>query len=482
MSDQEMQSESQAVKTSEPELEAAPRPKRSGEPTKPRIPGVPAGKSSPPVQMRSSAPASAGVHDAAARGLASPTTALPFADTIQASFGSDHDVSKIQAHVGGDAAAAMGATAFASGDHVVFDQQPDLHTAAHEAAHVIQQAHGVNLYGGVGEAGDSYERHADEVADRVVAGKSAADLLGAPTASATPGAVQMKEKKLSDASEEAQRAQHDKAKTASISAITQAVALAATRTNAAANEVLETIRTMTAGGYSQQAETCRRVFKEVESNVTRLLKELESLPKESKAAPPKELVDGVRRLNGAYDRFARVWSNNATHYFEPTKEELATGARDTGEKLTQKPESIRQYLQPLNDSIGIDFALSGNHNPEIKGDGKDFAKAVDGVFASAIVGVRETALAMRMGTKKANDSVLDDELGRLVGHLEEIVGQLRTKATPVIVPKHHQKSLREALAQVHSLGKEISPTSAAGKRLLSFDVQLLVRKIEEKAD
>jgi hypothetical protein len=60
----------------------------------------------------------------------------------------------------------------------VFDKSPDLHTAAHEAAHVVQQAQGVNLYGGVGEAGDSYERHADAVADRVVAGQSAADLLG----------------------------------------------------------------------------------------------------------------------------------------------------------------------------------------------------------------------------------------------------------------------------------------------------------------
>jgi hypothetical protein len=35
----------------------------------------------------------------------------------------------------------------------------------------------VNLYGGVGTAGDVYERHADAVADRVVAGQSAADLL-----------------------------------------------------------------------------------------------------------------------------------------------------------------------------------------------------------------------------------------------------------------------------------------------------------------
>ncbi|HEV7559719.1 MAG TPA: DUF4157 domain-containing protein, partial [Kofleriaceae bacterium] len=70
--------------------------------------------------------ASEGAHDAAARGVASPTTSLPFADQIQSSFGPGHDVSNIQAHVGGDSASAMGASAYASGNHVVFDRSPDL--------------------------------------------------------------------------------------------------------------------------------------------------------------------------------------------------------------------------------------------------------------------------------------------------------------------------------------------------------------------
>ena len=134
------------------------------------------------------------VHAAAARGLASSTTELPFFEQIQRSFGV-HDISGVQAHVGGSSASEMGAKAFAAGNHVVFDRTPDLHTAAHEVAHVVQQARGVNLYGGVGEAGDTYERAADAVADRVVAGQSAEDLLGAPgtaLASSMP-AVQRKE-------------------------------------------------------------------------------------------------------------------------------------------------------------------------------------------------------------------------------------------------------------------------------------------------
>ena len=122
------------------------------------------------------------VHAQAARGLTGAPTALPHGDAIQRSFGPDHDVSSIRAHVGGPAAeasTAIGARAYATGDSVAFASAPDLHTAAHEAAHIVQQRVGVQLYGGVGQAGDPYEQHADAVADRVVRGESAADLLAA---------------------------------------------------------------------------------------------------------------------------------------------------------------------------------------------------------------------------------------------------------------------------------------------------------------
>ncbi|MCL4224253.1 MAG: DUF4157 domain-containing protein [Myxococcales bacterium] len=130
------------------------------------------------------------VHAAAATGIAGPAGALPFADVIQRSFGA-HDLSAIQAHVGGPAAAAsaaMGAEAYATGHHVAFARAPDLHTAAHEAAHVVQQRAGVQLQGGVGEVGDAYEQQADAVADAVVRGESAEHLLGAADAGATGAA------------------------------------------------------------------------------------------------------------------------------------------------------------------------------------------------------------------------------------------------------------------------------------------------------
>jgi len=134
-----------------------------------------------PVQRRETgAQAAADIHTAASQGVTGGGSLLPYADAIQRAFGA-HDVSNIQAHTGETAQQAshtIGARAYAMGNHVAFAGMPDLHTAAHEAAHVIQQRAGVQLKGGVGEAGDAYERHADAVADKVVAGESAEALLG----------------------------------------------------------------------------------------------------------------------------------------------------------------------------------------------------------------------------------------------------------------------------------------------------------------
>jgi hypothetical protein len=144
-----------------------------------------------PVQRRGG-DERAGVHEAAARGIAGAGERLPHHDAIARAFGPDHDVSGIVAHTDGAARAAaadMGALGFATGNHVAFAGPPDLHTAAHEAAHVFQQRAGVQLDGGLGEVDDVYERQADEIAERVVAGESAADLLpgsgAAPTAPVT---------------------------------------------------------------------------------------------------------------------------------------------------------------------------------------------------------------------------------------------------------------------------------------------------------
>ena len=120
-------------------------------------------------------------HATAAEGVAGAAAPLPHLDEIQRAFGR-HDVTGVRAQVGGTAAQAartLGAAAYATGSSVAFAASPDLHTAAHEAAHIVQQRAGVVLDGGFGTAGDRYERHADAVADRVVAGRSAELLLDA---------------------------------------------------------------------------------------------------------------------------------------------------------------------------------------------------------------------------------------------------------------------------------------------------------------
>jgi hypothetical protein len=131
----------------------------------------------------------------AAAGMSGPGGPLPHLDRIQRSFGR-HDVSAVRAHVDGNAAHAseqIGALAYAADGQVAFRGAPDLHLAAHEAAHVVQQQAGVQLHGGVGAAGDVYERQADAVADLVVAGGSAEALLDQRAGGASParGAIQL---------------------------------------------------------------------------------------------------------------------------------------------------------------------------------------------------------------------------------------------------------------------------------------------------
>lgn len=95
-------------------------------------------------------------HQAAEQGIHTPASSLPHATRIQQSFGR-HSISGIQAHLGPHAARSarsIRASAYASGHHVVFAGMADVRTAAHEAAHVIQQRAGIRLAQGIGQAGD----------------------------------------------------------------------------------------------------------------------------------------------------------------------------------------------------------------------------------------------------------------------------------------------------------------------------------------
>ncbi|TVQ91664.1 MAG: DUF4157 domain-containing protein [Deltaproteobacteria bacterium] len=141
-----------------------------------------AGGGSPSAGPASDSPShgnAAGASAIAAKGTKGPGGSYPHLEQIQASFG-DHDISGLRAHVGAEAEEAtetLDAVAFAYGEDVAFGESPDLFTAAHEAAHACLQSAGVGPDGEMGSEGDAGEQIADQIASRVVAGESAADLL-----------------------------------------------------------------------------------------------------------------------------------------------------------------------------------------------------------------------------------------------------------------------------------------------------------------
>jgi hypothetical protein len=128
----------------------------------------------------------------AERGTSGAGGTLPYRDTIQHAFGA-HDVGDMRVYTDApaqDACRTLGAHAYAYGPNIAL-AKPSLFTVAHEAAHVVQQRERgrKDEEAGtiVGEASDAFERHADAVAEAVVAGRPAQHLLDAsPGGAAAP--------------------------------------------------------------------------------------------------------------------------------------------------------------------------------------------------------------------------------------------------------------------------------------------------------
>ena len=116
------------------------------------------------------------VHAAAAEGAATPGGPLPHRGQLESAFGLD--LSSIVAHTGPEAqetSRAMGANAYATGNHVVVPPGAGVGLVAHEVTHVLQQEQGVHLSGGVdGGASDPLEQQADAVGAAVERGESVA--------------------------------------------------------------------------------------------------------------------------------------------------------------------------------------------------------------------------------------------------------------------------------------------------------------------
>lgn len=153
-------------------------------------------------------PNSAASLETAEAGFQGGSQALPHQAKLQAAFGPGHDLSRISAFVGGSAnqaAAVFGARAYAAGNRIGFRSAPDLHLSAHEAAHVVLGHQGVRLKRDVDATEDADERKADEVADRVVRGESAADLLPSAEGAPAPDGTQPPEQANSTTDPEVQK-------------------------------------------------------------------------------------------------------------------------------------------------------------------------------------------------------------------------------------------------------------------------------------
>lgn len=120
-----------------------------------------------------------------------PATRLFFEARMQHYFGT------VRVHTdasAADTATAMGARAYTAGRDIVFGSgeyftgsKDGVRLLAHELTHVVQQRQGVSIEGGMGRAGDVYERQADAVADAVVAGRPVGSLLSSRAAPADTG-------------------------------------------------------------------------------------------------------------------------------------------------------------------------------------------------------------------------------------------------------------------------------------------------------
>ena len=372
------------------------------------------------------------------------------------------------AHVGGDAAGAMGASAFATGNHVVFDRAPDLHTAAHEAAHVVQQAHGVNLYGGVGEAGDAYERHADAVADRVVAGQSAGDLLGPSTAHAFAAGRAVQRKAVSDATSQEQKKQHDTADTASFHGLEAAMTLGARQLQAAADEILRIIASPanTEAGAEPQLQVLRPLIQKASADLYLLNSRIGAVTPE-KTSGMTNLATMLSPQLGALDVAFGHLTAAASR-----AEQFAT---QHGDKLGVDFIAAAGYLEDMHKKLGIASQDIHRHAIDARSETTIFAEALGENLTAAY----EAARAVRMGLTTGAELVVSGDLKMTVRHVGEIAILLKQVTDPKTL-KVYKAQLHKVVAEVDALTSEVHSKPALEDTLKASELSRYMHDIKSK--
>jgi len=376
------------------------------------------------------------VQAAAQRGTAGPGSALPHADKIQQAFGS-HDISDVRAHVGANAQAAtgaMGAEAYATGNQIAFGKQPDLHTAAHEAAHVVQQKKGVSISGGVGSAGDAYEKQADAVADQVVAGQSAEHLLGAPSGGASAAPGQAVQKKDATAKPVDKAAAHTKSESASGFGAQSALKHLAVQMHDWGNKVIELSNQGSAEGSGKEpaAQGVEAILSSMETHVDMVQNAIAAVPK---GVERTVLAKDVQAVQWAWNRFNMVPVPKLTSLFSETGRSAPnlSGMKATIDGFTQQ--------------IGYESADLPLTDVKVEGDEKSLAKTM--------MDDQVTALAAALDSVKAGN----DDVHQVNIHARYIDNVGRDE--PVQIKAHHAQ-LKKLRAELEAIQKD-KPTLDLGE-------------------
>ena len=385
------------------------------------------------VQMKGNAN-EASVHEAAERGKSSPASEMPHMEKIQRAFG-QHDVSDIQAHTGESSANEMGAEAYATGNHVMFGSTaPDLHTAAHEAAHVVQQSRGVNLAGGVGQVGDAHERNADAVADRVVAGESAVDLLGGESGGAVKAEgheVQRKPHKEEEkeATPEQKKEGHELSDIRSRAAVSSSLKLFAKNMHTAAAQLDQQVKgphnteAWTAPAIQAIDEIYQRIWSE-SMHVGGLMTTYHF-----DASLARYMAPEIKLALGAYHTFAAAMgrANDFT--------------RDQ-DKSFRNPDFVWQSVSQ--------FASKAGYAPADLAADKTVPEGTEvQVRSGALTDHLHAALA---AAKSAGSGTASDA-ERLTKHVDEVALLTKSHAGEI---KAHKKEIEELKAAIKDLGSDVS--------------------------
>ncbi len=411
------------------------------------------------VQRKANGEAGGDLQNVAARGVQGSGGQLPHMEQIQRSFGA-HDVSGIQAHTGGQAAEAsreMGAEAYATGTDVAFAGQPDLHTAAHEAAHVVQQRQGVQLKAKTGEAGDAYEKTADEVADRVVAGKPAGDLLGEPKASAGPaqaGAVQMKPQAKDEKKEEHHEATkqekakaHDDSSRDSLDAAIHSLTLFAKHLHTAGLEIRDNMNSDTSGdaGPEIAAKSIEDIYHAIYSEAIHVRIMSRSLKLDKTYGPQAD--SAIALVKGGWTRFEPYMNLGNSFLAKAQHEKLSTS-------------SIETELIQLGGTWDTDYKQLGANPTAPK---EDVATLKTEAINENLVAAQRAVDSVRAGNP-------DD--GRVVIHVRHVLELAKGDRHAMKAHKAElvklEKGLKEVEASNGALASTFAPAHAQIKELLTL--------------